>query len=60
LLADTEGVIAGKYGVSTEGGYAERVTFIIDRKGMIARVFPDVNPTEHADEVLAAVKELPL
>lgn len=58
LLADTEGEIATKYGVSTEGGYARRVTFVIDPKGTIAKVYPQVNVKGHADEVLEVVKSL--
>lgn len=58
LLADTEGEIAAKYGVSTEGGYARRVTFVIDPKGAIAKVYPQVDVKKHADEVLEVVKSL--
>lgn len=56
LLADTKGEIAAKYGVSTEGGYARRVTFVIDQKGTIAKVFPQVDVQGHSDEVLEVVK----
>ncbi len=57
LLADTDAHIADAYGVSHEGGYAQRVTFIIDSSGTIARVFADVDPGVHADEVLSAIAE---
>lgn len=58
LLADTDGEIAAQYGVDTEGGYARRVTFVIDPQGTIAKVFPAVNVQGHAAEVLAAVQAL--
>ena len=58
LLADVEGEIAAKYGVDTEGGYARRVTFVIDPEGKIAEVFPEVDVQGHADEVLATVQAL--
>ncbi len=59
LLADTDGSIAARYGVNTRRGFAERVTFIIDRNGVIARVFPRVKVAGHAREVLEAIKALP-
>lgn len=53
LLADTDGALAAKFGVDTSGGFAERVTFLIDEQGKVAKVYPDVTPTSHAGEVLA-------
>ncbi|HET6611786.1 MAG TPA: peroxiredoxin [Kofleriaceae bacterium] len=58
LVADPKGEIAAKYGVSTEGGYARRVTFVIDGKGVIAKTFPGVTVEGHAEEVLTAVRGL--
>jgi len=40
------------------GTSASRVTFIIDKKGKVAKVFPKVDVTKHTDEVVAALKEL--
>jgi peroxiredoxin Q/BCP len=37
----------------------ERTTFLLDREGRIARVWPKVKVPEHAQEVLAAAKALP-
>jgi peroxiredoxin len=36
-------------------GMAKRITFVIDRQGKITKVFPDVNPAGHANEILAAL-----
>ena len=58
LIADAGGVIAAKYGVSTRSGFAERVTFIIGADGKIARVFPEVRVSGHADEVLLSVHDV--
>ena len=58
LLADPEGEILEKYGVPSRMGMAARVTFLIDGQGRIARVFPDVDPAVHVDEVLAAIAAL--
>ena len=35
-----------------------RTTYLIDSKGMIARVFEGVKPAQHSAEVLAAIAEL--
>lgn len=55
LLADTEGTLAASYGVSTEGGYARRVTFLIGPDGTVRHVFDLVDPAVHADEVLEQI-----
>jgi peroxiredoxin len=39
-------------------GFAKRVTFVIDRKGTIAHVFRDVDPSKHAEEVLTVLRRL--
>ncbi|GAC1542429.1 MAG: hypothetical protein NVS3B10_31150 [Polyangiales bacterium] len=59
LLADVDGRILAAYGVGTTLGMASRVTFVIDRKGVVAKVFPDVDPAIHADEVLTTLRGLP-
>jgi peroxiredoxin Q/BCP len=58
LVSDAGGAIATRYGVSTRSGFAERTTFIIDGAGKIARVFPQVRVSGHADEVVAALSEI--
>jgi peroxiredoxin Q/BCP len=58
LLSDPDGNVLRLYGVPSRLGMAARVTFIIDREGRIARVFPDVDPAVHADEVLHALAAL--
>ncbi len=58
LLSD-DGTMLKAYGVSSTLGYSSRVTFVIDRKGRVARVFPDVDPALHLSEVLAAIAALP-
>jgi peroxiredoxin Q/BCP len=35
-----------------------RVTFLIDANGRIAKIWPAVKPETHAEEVLAAMREL--
>lgn len=58
LVPDTERTLAESYGVGSMLGMTSRVTYIIDAKGKIARVFPDVKPKDHASEVLAAIAQL--
>jgi thioredoxin-dependent peroxiredoxin len=58
LLPDTDQKIATAFGVPIVNGHAKRVTFVIDKQGKVARVFPEVTPKGHADEVLAAVAAL--
>jgi peroxiredoxin Q/BCP len=60
LLSDKEKRITNAYGVLNESGtFASRVTYIIDKEGKIARIFPKVDVTKHTEEVVAALKELP-
>jgi thioredoxin-dependent peroxiredoxin len=62
LLADTEHEVADAYGVWGEKTYAgktymgvNRSTFVIDEDGNVARIFLQVKPDEHADQVLDAL-----
>lgn len=62
LLADPE-----KKALSAYGAYGEktmygkkvmgviRSTFVIDGNGMVVKVFPKVNPTDHAKEILGVL-----
>ena len=56
LVSDESGAIAQAYGVSRTLGMDSRVTFLVGADGRIARVWPDVDPGVHANEVLAAVQ----
>jgi thioredoxin-dependent peroxiredoxin len=62
LLADTDHEVADAYGVWGEKSYAgktymgvHRSTFVIDGDGNVTRIFRDVKPAEHADQVLEAL-----
>jgi len=64
LLADTDHQVAEQYGVWGEKKYrgrtylgVKRWTFVIDENGDVKKVFPDVKPAEHADNVLAALRD---
>jgi peroxiredoxin Q/BCP len=56
LVSDADGRIDRAYGVPNVLGMSKRVTFLIGPDGKVARVWPDVDPAVHAEEVLAAVE----
>jgi peroxiredoxin Q/BCP len=65
LLSDTEKEMVQAYGVWVEKSMygkkymgTERTTFIIDRKGKIAAIFPKVKPAEHTALIIRTLKEL--
>ena len=59
LLTDEGGNASGALGVLREGGEkANRVTFLLDSDGRISRVYPEVSPETHADEILEDANRL--
>ena len=59
LISDKEKRIATAYGVLKDTGTStNRATFIIDKKGKVAKIFPKVDVTNHTDEVVTALKAL--
>lgn len=52
LLADTDGSITKAYDVDG-GGYAKRVTYVIDGSGKISHVYTTVKTDTHASDILA-------
>src|SRR5918998_5445040 len=52
LLTDENGRASEALGVLSERGSANRVTFLLAPGGSIAKVYPDVTPETHADEIL--------
>jgi peroxiredoxin Q/BCP len=54
LIVDTDGAICDAFGVSRNGTWAKRVTFLIDENGIIEKTWDQVSVVGHADEVLAA------
>jgi peroxiredoxin Q/BCP len=60
LLSDKSKNIIKTYGVESEHGSARRVTFLIDKSGVIRHVWEKVNTSQHAEEVAEKIKELGL
>jgi peroxiredoxin Q/BCP len=58
LLSDPQHVWARSFGVGTTFDMIARVTFLIGPDGRVARVYENVDPAVHADEVLRAAAAL--
>jgi peroxiredoxin Q/BCP len=59
LLADPEGEVADAFGVDTDEGYTDRVTFLLNDGEVVATYDPELaDPEGHANEVLADAREL--
>lgn len=48
--------LAEAFGVPVRLGFASRQTFVIDREGRLMKIFRDVKPQGHAQEILALLK----
>lgn len=53
VVADEDGSIARLYGVLTSAGYANRVSFGIDRGGQVVHVVENRAPEPHVERALA-------
>ena len=59
LLTDEDGQASEALGVLRENRRtANRVTFLLDPDGNISRVYPEVSPETHADEILQDAESL--
>jgi peroxiredoxin Q/BCP len=58
LAADESGAVQRAYGVPKGLFGYSRVSFLVDASGKIAKVWPDVDPGLHAEQVLAAASTL--
>ena len=59
LIADPDFKISKAYGVFNEERKASRrVTFVIDKNGVIKHIFPKVDVRAHADEVIEVLKSM--
>lgn len=62
LLLDPDKKIADAYGAANGIpilGLDRRITYVIDEQGKIAKVYPKVDPSQHAKEILAAIGTKP-
>lgn len=59
LVADTDFTISKAYNVfNEERKMSRRVTFVIDKEGIIRHIFPKVDVSAHADEVIEVLKTM--
>jgi len=65
LLADPDEVVCNQFGVMRDKNMygkkvrgIERTTFVIGGDRKLLKIFPKVKPEGHAEEVLAALKEM--
>ncbi|MGA9365653.1 MAG: peroxiredoxin [Bacteroidota bacterium] len=56
LLSDPEKKVTKLYGVKNLFGLADRVTFVIDKEGVIRKIFPHVDVSHHSEELLEYVR----
>jgi len=56
LVVDTNGAVTKAFGVPMRSGMSMRQSFLIGKDGKIRAMWPDVDPAEHAQSVLAAAK----
>ncbi|HLN44847.1 MAG TPA: peroxiredoxin [Candidatus Sulfotelmatobacter sp.] len=59
LLSDPKGIVRKLYGVSSTLGIPGRVTFVVNKDGVIVFVYSSqMHPARHAQEALAALKNV--
>lgn len=62
LVSDEGGALTERLGLMKDygefGNLAARVTLLLDRKGQVRRIWPAVEVGGHAEEALAAAREL--
>ncbi len=59
LLSDVDGVIRKRYSVPTAFGLPGRVTYIIDRQGIVRRIFfSQFTSKKHVDEALQVLQKI--
>jgi peroxiredoxin Q/BCP len=58
LLADADKKVSQEYGVlNAQRGFANRATFVIDRRGIVRKIYPTAKADKNPKEVLDYVRE---
>lgn len=57
LYADADKKVAKEFGVLQPNGFAQRATFVIDKKGVVRKIYLKADASKHPAEVLAYVQE---
>lgn len=58
LISDKSKEIIKNYGVESDFGSARRITFLIDKEGVVRHIWMKVNAEEHGQEILDKAEEL--
>jgi thioredoxin-dependent peroxiredoxin len=58
LLTDEGGEAAKALGILSDRGVANRITFLLDPSGQVAKTYLEVTPETHADEILEDARTL--
>jgi peroxiredoxin Q/BCP len=58
LLSDVDKKTCEKYAGLNVFGLAKRTTFIIDRQGIITKIFRDIEPARHGEEIVTALSNI--
>lgn len=57
-LSDTAKVTCKAYAGLNIAGLAKRSTFIIDKNGRVSKIFRDVSPEKHGQEIISSLQNL--
>jgi peroxiredoxin Q/BCP len=57
LLSDPDKTMITAYGAAHSTGGTSRISYILDKKGMVIKSYPKVDPGSHAVEILKDIKE---
>ncbi|MFT5359969.1 MAG: peroxiredoxin Q/BCP [Candidatus Paceibacteria bacterium] len=58
LLSDPESSVIKPWGASRLRIGTKRISYLLDKDGVIIKAYPDVTPEDHADEILKDVKNI--
>jgi len=58
LISDTKKKVTEAYGALSSLGFAQRMTFVIDKSSIVRKIYNDVTPSGHATEVLGFINSL--
>jgi peroxiredoxin Q/BCP len=58
LLSDTGKSVCKQYAGLNMYGLAKRTTYIIDKGGIIAKIFIDIDPKAHGEEIVASLTSI--
>ena len=58
LLSDTDASAAAKYAVLNKRGYTDRITFVLDERGVVVFVDESVDVSSHGSDLVGTVRSI--